>query len=138
VEMAGVNTLSSAASVGLARGIFLSLHAGCAVRTRQLRSVKEPGLTELVRPNRRRQGYGSVIGGLQRRRAPPSSLRVKLGSLLNTFRRSWTINLYWRSFFKTNNDGPRFGRKELDLIHSFDLSLRELEGSMLATKPSCR
>ena len=33
-----------------------------------------------------------------------SSLGVKLGSSLITFRLGWTIDLYWMSCFKTNND----------------------------------
>ena len=31
----------------------------------------------------------------------------------NTFRRRWTLNLYWRSCFKTNDDEPRFSQTEL-------------------------
>ena len=32
---------------------------------------------------------------------------------LKTLRRRWTVNLYWRSCFKTNNDETRFSGTEL-------------------------
>ena len=37
-------------------------------------------------------------------------------SSLKTFRRRWTVNLYWRSCFKTNNDETGFSGTELDFL----------------------
>jgi len=47
-----------------------------------------------------------------------SYVRVKLGSSLYTFRRRWAVDLYWRSFFKTDDDEPRFSWTELEFHRS--------------------
>ena len=44
---------------------------------------------------------------------PSRSVRVKLGSSFDTFRRRWTIYLYWKSRFQTNNGEPRLSGTEL-------------------------
>ena len=46
---------------------------------------------------------------------PSSSVRVKLGSSFDTFRRRWTICLYRKPCYETNNEEPRFSRTELEV-----------------------
>ena len=49
-----------------------------------------------------------------------SYFRVKLGSPFNVFRRRWTVDLNRRSFFKTDDDEPRFSRTELEFAKGGD------------------
>ena len=57
-------------------------------------------------------------------------------SPLKTFRRRWTVNLYWRSSFKTNNDDTRFSGTELDLAR--DEQRRDVLLLVAAPVEECR
>ena len=58
-------------------------------------------------------GAGCSAIKYQSLRGLSGSIRVKLGTSQNTFRRRWTLNLYWMSCSKTYNDVPRSARIEL-------------------------
>ena len=51
-----------------------------------------------------------------------SSLRVKVVSSLNIVTRRWIVNLFWRSFFKTNDGETIFSRAELENSNSFHVN----------------
>ena len=56
-------------------------------------------------------GRAAPLAG--RTKKSSSSVRVKLVSSFNIFRRRWTVHLYWRSCFEVNNHETTFIRTEL-------------------------